>query len=377
MRMANEPCGYFPSIAAILALLAWSGLAHAAVPADYQGKPFDPAVAGGDGIIPPAVKAGPIAIPGRIDFVNYDLGGEGVAFHSEAHYTTKGGDGYRDDRPTATMCLTATSKPDLWYDTSAALDGKAYPADGAADFYIGSIHPNDWFNYTVDVKTAGKYQLSASFSTGNGPPGGEGGDGEMELVIFVNGTQQADWKTTFPDYQNKANFHLWKAYPNFAELTLEAGLSVIKFQAPFKHLNLDYVDVALEGGDNGGTGGSANGGTGGAAAGSETGGSGGSNGVGTTTSGSANGGSAIGGSAIGGATAGGNGDGGPIAAGTASGGSSSSAGSAAGGAPESTDSGGCSCRITASQRSSSQWLALPLLGWLLRRRRRASAVAPQ
>jgi hypothetical protein len=73
---------------------------------------------GCDGIIPATVKAGPYAVPGRIDLVNYDLGGEGVAYHSEAHHTTKDGDGYRDDRPTATMCKTATSKPDLWYDST-------------------------------------------------------------------------------------------------------------------------------------------------------------------------------------------------------------------------------------------------------------------
>lgn len=360
--MANEPRGYFLPAAAVFALLSWPGAALAAVPAEYQGKPFDPAVAGGDGIIPPSVKAGPIAIPGRIDFVNYDLGGEGIAFHSEAHYTTKGGDGYRDDRPTATMCLTATSKPDLWYDTSAALDGKAYPADGAADFYIGSIHPNDWFNYTVDVKTAGKYQLSASFSTGNGPPGGEGGDGEMELIIFVNGTQQADWKTTFPDYQNKANFHNWKAYPNFAELTLEAGPAVIKFQAPFKHLNLDYVDVALEGGDSGGAGGaggSANGGSGGAAAGTETGGAGASSAAGTATSA---------GTATGGASSGGTPEvGGTSAAGTTASGGSSSGGSAA---TTPTENAGCSCRAATASTSGYKVLSALLAGLLLWRRRR-------
>jgi MYXO-CTERM domain-containing protein len=195
----------------------------------------------------------------------------------------------------------------------------------------------------------------------------------MELVIFVNGTQQADWKTTFPDYQNKANFHLWKAYPNFAELTLEAGLSVIKFQAPFKHLNLDYVDVALEGGatgGSGGTGGTANGGT---AAGNESGGA--SSGAGTTNGGSANDGSANG-AAVGGAssTAGSTSEsGGTSTAGTASAGSSS-AGNAAGGAPDSTENRGCSCRIGEKARSSNRaLLALPLVGWLLRRRRRTGS----
>ena len=100
------------------------------------------------------------------------------------------------------------------------------------DFYVGSVHPGDWFNFTVDVQTAGTYTLSQVFSTGNGPPGGEGGDGQMELDIFVNGTKMTTWHTVFPDYQDKANFHNWKPYANYATLTLEAGLQVIKFQAP-------------------------------------------------------------------------------------------------------------------------------------------------
>jgi MYXO-CTERM domain-containing protein len=249
-----------------LLTLASAGVARADIPAGYKGTPFDPAKAGGAGIIPTTVKAGPYAVPGRVDLVNYDLGGDGVGYHSEAHYTTKDGDGYRTDRPTTTLCLTLPSKPDLWYDTSAALDGKAYPAEGQKDFYIGSIHPNDWFNYTVDVKTAGMYSVSSTFATGNGPPGGEGGDGSMEIIFFVNNTKVADWKAGFPDYQNKANFHLWKAYPNIATIPLQAGLQVIKIQMPDKHLNLDYLQLDLVGGDTGGAGtGGGTAGTGGAA----------------------------------------------------------------------------------------------------------------
>jgi hypothetical protein len=257
--------------AAAALLSALAPAARADIPAGYLGTPFNPATVGGAGIIPPTVKAGPFQLPGRLDLVNYDLGGEGVAYHSEAHYTTKDGDGYRTDRPTATMCKTVTTKPDIWYDTGdAAKDGMPYPPADPQDFYIGSVHPNDWFNYTVDVQTAGMYTLSANFATGNGPPGGEGGDGDMELQISVNGVQQADWKTVFPDFQNKANFHNWKPYPAFAKLTLEKGISVIKFQAPFKHLNLDYVQFTLDGAGGGGAGGASAGGAAGAGTGGTT-----------------------------------------------------------------------------------------------------------
>jgi hypothetical protein len=232
-------------------LVAASALAD--VPAGYKGKPFDPAVAGGAGIIPPTVKAGPYSIPGRLDFVNYDLGGEQVAYQAGDHITSKNGDGYRTDRATATLCLTAVSKPDIWYDSGTAMDGMAYPSSTTADFYVGAVQVNDWFNFTVDVKSAGTYSLSTTWSSGNGPPGGEGGDGAMGLQVLVNGTKLVDWKASFPDFQNKANFHNWKPYPNFATITLEAGLQLIRLQCTTKHLNLDYVRFDLVGAD-GGTG---------------------------------------------------------------------------------------------------------------------------
>jgi MYXO-CTERM domain-containing protein len=350
------------------------GDARAAVPAGYKGTPFDPAVAGGTGIIPPTVTAGPYAIPGRIDLVNYDLGGEGVAYHSDAHYTTKDGDGYRTDRPTATMCKTLNSKPDIFYGTATAQDGMFYPSATTNDFYAGSVHPGDWFNYTVDVKTAGTYALSSTFSTGNGPPGGEGGDGQMELQFFVNGTKAADWKETFPDYQNKANFHNWKPYPHFTTLTLEAGLQVIKIQLPFKHLNVDYLQFDLMGaGGAGGTGGTtATSGAGGAGGATSTGGAtgaGGTTGTGGTTGagGATNTGGTTGAGgdttsgAAGGTTTGAAGAGGTTATGAAGG---------SGVTPGAKDSGGCACSSARQPPVASGGLGLLVLATALGRRRR-------
>jgi hypothetical protein len=377
----RQPAGAAALVAAGLAF-SLPRTALADIPAGYLGKPFDPALAGGAGIIPATVKAGPYPIPGRIDLVNYDLGGDGVGYHAEAHYTTKDGDGYRTDRPTATMCLTLTTKPDLWYDTgSAGKDGAVYPSDGAQDFYIGSVHPNDWFNYTVDVKTAGTYTLSSSFATGNGPPGGEGGDGEMQLLISVNGVQQADWKVTFPDYQNKANFHNWKPYPAFAMLTLEAGLQVIQLKAPFKHLNLDYVQLDLVGGEGntGGAGGTGGGATAGGAAST----------AGSTSSGGANnaGGAVNDAGATGAAGTTNVGAGGAVSANGGTGGASNNlagspgtAGTSMGGngsPPPTSNEDSASCAVSFGPTRVSRWpVVLMLLALGLYQRRRATKSHP-
>jgi hypothetical protein len=365
--------------------------AFAAIPADYKGTPFNPAVAGGAGIVPSSVKAGPYAVPGRISFVNYDMGGDGVGYHTDAHYTTKDGDGYRSDRPSATMSLTAAAKPDLYYDTGTAQDGTVYPNATDQDFYVGSVHPGDWFNYTIDVKTAGTYTLSSVFSTGNGPPGGEGGDGQMELDISINGTKVTSWHMVLPDYQDKANFHNWKPYPSFAMVTLDAGVQVIKFQAPYKHLNLDWFELALVGADGGttpapdaGTGAAGAGGSAGAGAAGTTG-TAGDGAGGSTTTGAAGATGAAGTTGTAGATgAAGSATGAAGTTGTATGaagsttgtaGATGAAGNTTGTAPKASSGGGCAYAISAPTRGGAlAGSALVLTALLARRRRDRSKI---
>ena len=85
-------------------------------------------------------------IPGRLDFINYDMGGDGVGYHT-ANHETKGGAGYRVDGQTATLSWTGQCIPigggapctNVWYDTSATLDGTVYPTPTTTDFTIGAV----------------------------------------------------------------------------------------------------------------------------------------------------------------------------------------------------------------------------------------------
>jgi MYXO-CTERM domain-containing protein len=359
---------------------------RADIPTDYKGKPFDPAVAGGAGIIPATVKAGPYAIPGRIDFVNYDLGGEGVAFHAGDHITNKAGAGYRTDNPPATLCKTSASQMDVWYMTGTALEGTTYPDATNEDFYIGAVQVNDYFNFTVNVQTAGTYMLSTTWSSGNGPPGGEGGDGAMGLQVYANGTKLADWSDTFPNFDTKASFHFWKPYPNFAMVTLAAGAQVIQLKSTSKHLNLDYMQFDLMGAAGGSDGGAGAPGAGGSSdAGATTGaaGTGGTTGAaGATGTGGDTGTTGAGGSSptTGAAGTGATGAGGTSGTTTGTAGSSAGgttgngtgAGGVVGGGGTKSSSSGCS--IAASGRSSGSLAVGGLLvvaGLLARRRRRS------
>jgi hypothetical protein len=248
----------FASVAAWGVLVSLSAFARADIPVGYKGMPFDPAVAGGPKL-PPGTKGGPYAIPGRLDFVNYDLGGDGVGYHQSEH-ATRGGAGYRIDMmPTATLSLTSDCIENgggppcqnVWYDTSPTLDGTAYPTPTTADFNIGAVHAGDWFNFTVNVETAGTYLLSSTWATGNGPPGGEGGNGDIGLSILSNGTKLATWNAVFPNFNTAADYHHWRAYPGFVAVSLAAGTQVIQLYSEAKGFQLDYVQFSLVGGDGG------------------------------------------------------------------------------------------------------------------------------
>ncbi len=386
--------------ASLVVGLVFSGVgavAYADIPAGYKGTPFDPAVAGGtfNGMATTAITtAGPYAIPGRLEFENYDMGGLNVGYFTTDHLTDCAAHAYRNDgQNTASLCATSpmadtyygAPNGDVFYDTGTALDGTTYPNATKLDVYIGAVRPGDWVNITVNVATAGTYAVSSTWASGNGNPGKEGGDGAMELKISTNGTMVLDWKDTFPNFNTTADFHNWKTY-DMGTVTLPAGLQVIKMLSVDPHLNLDYVQFGTPGADGGapdaatttdaaatgtaGTNGAAgtNGGTAGATGGS-AGATGGSAGA---TGGSAG---ATGGSA--GATATGSAGTGSSGASGEAGASGSAGASGTAGASlplRSSSGGGCSCAIS-SDRSSDRGalgvgVCVALAGILTRRRRR-------
>jgi hypothetical protein len=259
-----------------------SSTAKGDIPAGYAGTPFNPATAGGTcALTPPSATptAGPYAIPGRLNFDDYDMGGIKVGFFTTDH-DTFAGNCYRTDDGKNEASLSATSSTkdqyspngDVWYDTGdPTVDGTLYPDSMTTDIYIGAVRPGDWVNITVNVMTAGTYQVSSTWASGNGNPGGEGGNGDVELQISVNGTMMLDWKDVFPNYNTTADFHHWKPYPNMGTVTLEAGMQVIKLLSVDPHLNLDYVQFDLLGADGGVVSGGSGGAGSGAASGSSAG----------------------------------------------------------------------------------------------------------
>ncbi|HEX4567527.1 MAG TPA: carbohydrate-binding protein, partial [Vicinamibacterales bacterium] len=86
----------------------------------------------------------PIALPGRIEFENYDNGGEGVAYHDTTAGNSSGA--YRNDD----VDIKVTS-------------------DSSGAYNVKSVRASEWLAYTVNIASAGAYSLDfriASSGTG-------------------------------------------------------------------------------------------------------------------------------------------------------------------------------------------------------------------
>ncbi|HTM45142.1 MAG TPA: hypothetical protein VL137_09325, partial [Polyangiaceae bacterium] len=273
--------------------------ASAAVPATYTGTPY---------------MGTPWPIPGRIDFENYDDGGENVAWRvddSTANFGVGGcqGNDYRTELPHPQICKSNAAEGDVY--SAGPMVGQPY---ALGSLYIGYTHGADWVKMTVDVKTAGTYVLSSTW--GSEPSGA----GAIHFQILMNDVMKAD-----VSLDGTGGYHNWVVYDNFAMVDLDAGVQVLQFAPKSMHLNYDYIQFSLMlpggGVDPGGTGGAGGAGSGGASAGGASAGGAASGGTGGApsggTSGAASGGSvAAGGTAQGGQTTTG-GSGGSLAAGGA------------------------------------------------------------
>ena len=134
---------------------------HAAMPPDYQGKPFEDSV----------YKGGPQVIPGKVECAYFDLGGEGVAYHDTD--ATNNGNGVLNQqknhqRPHATPYhwnFRTNEGVDISYtkDFADFNHNQNMVSPPTNQFYIGWTADGEWCHYTVKVKKAGTYKIIALY----------------------------------------------------------------------------------------------------------------------------------------------------------------------------------------------------------------------
>ncbi|WP_052292253.1 PKD domain-containing protein [Methanosphaerula palustris] len=147
---------------------------------------------------------GPHTIPGTLQAEDYDLGGEGVAYHD----TTAGNEGgvYRHDD----------------------VDIEQLDTDGSPN--VGWIRSGEWLGYTVNVSTAGTY--TAGFRVASSHSG-------SSIQVYV------DDGTTPVATVSVPNTGDWPAFRTVSvPVTLPAGQHRLRLAFPTDYVNINWISFA-------------------------------------------------------------------------------------------------------------------------------------
>lgn len=149
------------------------------------------------------------SVPGRIELEDYDLGGEGLAFH-EANANGNQGDGdYRNDEVDIEICT-----------------------DTDGGYNIGYALAGEWLEYTLDVQQAGTYDLELRVAcNGTG----------RSISLTMDGAELAE-DVAIP---NTSGWQNWQTI-TVSDLYLEAGEQILRLTiGATDYVNLNYIEFKL------------------------------------------------------------------------------------------------------------------------------------
>ena len=198
----------------------------------YRGRPFH------DGVY----HGGPQQIPGRVQCAYYDSGGEGVAYHdtdakNKGSGTLNPADGsYLNEFRMHEGVDTSYTK---YHDD---IDENPYevvhpPKD---QLYVGWTDPGEWFNLTVTVKKAGRYQVGLLYTSSRGATislalNGKDISGLIKIESTYNAADPVAWR----------QWHHWNYAKNLATITLPKGKCLLTLRMESEgNMNLAYLDFA-------------------------------------------------------------------------------------------------------------------------------------
>ncbi len=215
----------------IIAFAAAVGIASASdAPAPYPGLPFRDSAHKGD----------PQAIPGRVQCALFDLGGEGVAYHTSdtknhgsGELNPANGTYLNEFRMKEAMGTSYTKFHD-------AIDNSPFnlvqPTEN--QLYVGWTSAGEWFKMTVNVERAGPYAVSLFYTSNRGGDvsldlNGRPLTGSISLVSTQSPAETIPWR----------QWHHWNLMKEMAVVRLPAGKNVLTFHVLTQgNMNLAYLD---------------------------------------------------------------------------------------------------------------------------------------
>ncbi len=201
-------------------------------PAGYEGVPFhDSAHAGG-----------PQKIPGRVQCACYDLGGEGVAYHT-ADTRNKGSGALNPANGTYLNEFRMNEAVGISYTKfHDAIDNSPFnlvqPPEG--QLYVGWTSPGEWLKITVEVENAGAYSVDLLYTSNRGglislDANGKSLGPPIEIISTSNAAETIPWR----------QWHHWNLRRNIAEVSLPKGVNVLTLHVVSEgNMNLAYLDFA-------------------------------------------------------------------------------------------------------------------------------------
>jgi hypothetical protein len=214
----------------LLLCLATAGASAADAPGPYAGVPFHDRLYHG----------GPQKIPGRVECAFFDLGGEGVAYHTAD--TQNHGSGALNPANGSYLNefrmneAVGISYVKLYH----AIDDNPFnrvrpPPD---QLYVGWTSPGEWIRLTVEVARAGPYAIALLYTSNRGGRIALDVDGKpaapaIDIVSTWDPAETVPWR----------QWHHWNLLRRLARVELPRGRCVLTLRIVSEgNMNLAYLD---------------------------------------------------------------------------------------------------------------------------------------
>ena len=152
----------------------------------------------------------PIPVPGMFQAEDFDGGGDGLSFH-DSNSENEGDVNYRTD--------------------SEGVDF----VKGNSGVAIGYTNADEWLEYSVDVKKAGKYTCVATVSSGTTNSG-------FKISLVQNGKLTDLWTISVPQTGSN-DWGTYKAVENKTQKELKEGTQILRFTITGSSCNIDKVEL--------------------------------------------------------------------------------------------------------------------------------------
>src|SRR5207253_2525816 len=174
--------------------------------ASALSAPLSATTPGTGGTVPTPYTGTPIAVPGSFEAENFDLGGEGVAYHDN----TPGNQGgaYR-----------LTEDVDI-------------VSPYAGGYVVNNFDTGEWLEYTINVTSSGTYRMEALVSSQYS---------NSTFHMEVDGTDKTGLITA-PNTGSWATFQ----WVGKGGISLTAGQHVLRMYADMQYFNLDAIRISTD-----------------------------------------------------------------------------------------------------------------------------------